>query len=194
MSAETSARYPFGEPNRLHRSTERLERVVSCVLGLLTAAALGVALMAGGSTYASVAALARAETADRTEVTAVLLADANPVTRGGDSPAVRRVPVRWTDRDGTERTEAVRVRGLHRAGDRVPVWTAADGRVVPEPTSPVDAVAAAVLSGGMTGLVAGAAVYLTGRGLYAWTGRRFRRAWELEWERIGPDWTAASPD
>lgn len=187
MAAEASARRARREPNRLHRRTERLQNLLACVLGLLAVTAAAVAITAGGSAYASVAERARAEAADRTETTAVLLSDAVPVTRGG--PANRAVPVRWTDRHGVDRTAAVPLRVVRDAGDRVPVWTADDGRLVPAPTSVLDATAAGVLVGALAAVVACGAVYLIGRGFYAWTDHRFRRAWELEWDRIGPEWT-----
>lgn len=183
-----AGRRRYREPNRLHRRTERLERLLTCLLGLLAAAAAGVALVAGQSAHATVAERARAEAADRTQVTAVLLADATPATRGGEMVA-RRIPVRWTDVHGVERTASVPVQGLHRAGESVPLWTADDGTVVPQPTTPGDATVAGVLVGAMTVIVAGGVVAVVGMGFYAWTGRRFRRAWEVEWERVGPEWT-----
>lgn len=192
MDAEASARGAHREPNRLHRRTERLERLLACVLGILTAVVVAIAIGAGESAYDSVAGRARAEAADRTQTTAVLLGDAVATTRDG-GPSARTVPVAWTDRHGGERTATVPVPGLHRAGERVPVWTTEDGRVVPAPTSAVDATAAGVLVGVLVVVVAGGVVYLIGRGLYAWTGRRYCRAWELEWERIGPKWTGGSP-
>lgn len=188
MTAEASARRGRREPNRLHRRTQRLEHLLTCVLGLLSVAAAAVAVAAGDAAYATVADRARAESAVRAESTAVLLADSVPITRGSGAKA-RMTPVRWTDRHGVERTAGARVTGLRHAGDEVPVWTSDDGRVVPPPTTLADASTAGVLAGLLAVAAGGVAVLLAGRGFYAWTGRRFRRAWEQEWERVGPQWT-----
>lgn len=192
MTAGAADRRACREPNRLHRRTQRLEHVLACLLGLLTAVAAGVALLVGGSAYASVAERARAESADRTEVSGVLLRDAVPLTRDGGS-VTRSAPVRWTDRHGVERTATGPVAGYHRAGDTVPLWSADDGRLLPAPTTLDDATVAGVVFGALTGLAGGAAVCAIGGVVFAWTGRRFRRAWEQEWERVGPEWTAAGP-
>lgn len=188
MPAKASARRARRESNRLHRSTERWEDLLSLLLGLLLVTAGGVAFLVGGSTYDSVAERAQQERADRKPVAGVLLEDAATITEAGRS-GTRRSPVRWVGADGLEHTGTGTVPGVSHAGQTVSLWEDRSGRLVPPPTSAGDATAAGTLVGLFVGAFAVGIVFLIGWGVFAWTARRYARAWEEEWARVGPEWT-----
>ena len=188
MSPSTSARKARRETNVLHRRTERLEDLLAWSLGVLLAVAVVLALAAALASHDTVETRARAEAAERTQVSAVLVTDAAMIA-GAERTGARRATVRWTGADGIERTGSTLLHSPRSAGETVPVWTTADGRLVFAPATEGDAMGAAVLSGALTALAAGAVVALLGRQALAWTGRRYARAWEQEWERVGPVWS-----
>ena len=156
-------------------------------LGVLLAASAGIAFLIGGTVTDSISERARTEDADRTPVIATLLGDTSTAVVSSRSHT-RTAPVVWTGSDGAEYTGTARLSGFRAAGTTVPLWATADGRLVPPPVTAGKAAAVGVMTGVVAALSAGSAVYLLGRVLFAWTGRRFARAWEEEWERFGPEW------
>ncbi|MDQ4118619.1 MAG: hypothetical protein M3235_16890 [Actinomycetota bacterium] len=180
------------EPNRLHRRTERIEDALAWVLGVVTAAGVLVALVVGWSAHDGMADRARTEAGDREQTWAVLVESA--IIVGGDTGSpTATVPVRWTGRDGQERTGRTEVDGGLPAGSTVPVWVGRDGDLVPAPVTSADAVAVAVLSGSAIALAWGAGCAVLGWVMFWCTARRFARSWEQEWERVEPEWSGRRP-
>jgi len=186
MSPKPSARRARREANPLHRSTERWEDLVAWFVGILVAASAGCAFLLGGVVTDSMSERSRSESADRTQVTATLLGDTGPELES--ESRTRTAPVVWTGRGDVERTAMAGLLGFHAAGATVPLWATEDGRLVSPPVTAGEATVFGVITGVVAALSTGAAVYLLGRVLFAWTGRRFARAWEQEWERVGPEW------
>ncbi|MDN5917449.1 MAG: hypothetical protein L0I76_20530 [Pseudonocardia sp.] len=177
------------ETNRLHRRTERMEDLLNWVLGLVVAAGLLVTILAAGSAHDAIAERAAAESKDRIPVQAVVVED-GPATvgtpvAGAQSSAI----VRWTGADGIERTGRAEVLGARKAGTAVRVWAGPDGRLVPAPMTSDDATAAAVVAGTTVTILWGAGCVGLGWAVFAWSGRRYGRAWAGEWERIEPEWS-----
>lgn len=188
MPPKTSARKPRRETNVLHRRTGRLEDLLAWALGVLLAVCMFLALGVALAVHDVADARATAEVADRVQVSAVLVTDTSMVA-GADRTGARRATVRWTGADGIERTGTALLNAPGRVGETVPVWATADGRSVSEPVTETDGIGAAVLGGGLTAIAGAAVVALLGRWAFAWTGRRYARAWEQEWERVGPEWS-----
>ncbi|MEV5437568.1 hypothetical protein AB0K80_16365 [Streptomyces sp. NPDC052682] len=95
---------------------------------------------------------------------------------------------RWTAADGSRHSGQVRVRAGSAAGTPVTVWTDLDGRLVTEPPSASQARLRAALIGALTGALAAAAPFATGRAVRARLERRRMDQWDTEWARFGPQW------
>ena len=188
MPPKRPARRAGREPNRLHRTTERLEDLIAWSLGLLLVVAGWAALQTGTSVHDSAIERARVQAQDRTPVTAVLIQDTYPVAIANESGVVN-VPVRWTGRDGVEHTDQMVVQGIHAAGDPLPAWADRSGHLVPAPITPGVATAGAVEIGVVVGALGAGVVALIGFAAFRWTARRYARAWEQEWARVGPEWS-----
>lgn len=188
MPAKRSARRTRREPNRLHRSTERLEDVLAWSLGLLLVVAGWLALQTAGWVHDTASERARAQAVDRTPVTAVLTEDSSPMAGANQSGAVM-VSARWTGPDGVERTDRTEVQGIHAAGETVPAWADRTGHLVAAPVTAGEVTAAAIEVGVLAAVFGAGVVYLIGLGAFTWTARRYARAWEQEWARVGPEWS-----
>lgn len=177
------------ETDRLHRRTARLEDVLSVLLAVLIAAGVCTALLAAGSVHGEMAERAAGEALDRVPVQAVIIED-GPLTVGtAGSGAVSSATVRWTGVDGVERTGHAQVTGERRSGATVQVWTGPQGQLVAAPMTTAGARMFAVWTGSVVAGAWGAVCVGLGRAGFAWTGRRFGRAWEREWEQIEPQWS-----
>ncbi|MET9834160.1 hypothetical protein ABZ078_33800 [Streptomyces sp. NPDC006385] len=152
-----------------------------------------VALVGGvfGGLLAADAVVASAEQqrAESRKVTAVLVKDA-------EDPGPSRVTtdhlvwatVRWTDADGTTRTDEARVSPRTQAGSKVEVWTDRDGAVVNEPLSEnellLHSIAGGVLAAAGVGGVVLGCTWTVRLGLE----RRRLEQWAAEWERMDTPW------
>lgn len=188
MRGKRSARRARREPNRLHRTTERVEDLLAWSLGVLLVIAGWVALQTGAWVQDTATERAGVQAAERTPVTAVLIEDASPVV-GTEHNGETTAPARWTGRDGVEHTDRAVVRGIRPAGATVPAWEDGTGHLVPAPITPGEVTAAAVEVGILAALVGAGTVYVVGLGAFRWTARRYARAWEQEWARVGPEWS-----
>ncbi|MFE5186198.1 hypothetical protein [Streptomyces sp. NPDC056628] len=172
--------------NPLKRRSDVIEAWV--VLGVWLLAVLG-GVFAGLAAADAVVGSAGRVRAETRQVTAVLVRDA-------EDPAAGRVTgdhlvwtkVRWTEPDGTIRTDEARVPPKAKAGGQVQVWTDRHGTVVNEPLSGAETTLHAVTGGLLAG--AGAAGLVLGAG---WVvrlvmERRRLEQWAAEWERLDTPW------
>ncbi|MFD8588568.1 hypothetical protein ACFV1B_03255 [Streptomyces sp. NPDC059637] len=181
--------------NPLRRRSDRVETWVGLVL--VAGAAVGAPAVGwgvGDAVHTSLLHTAQQERAERHRVAAVLLEDAPGVSSPADpetaDSGVNAPPVlvRWTGRDGVERTARVQVGAGLVAGDTTAVWVDRGGRVALPPLSRAQAEAYGIVAG-IGGAGAAGGLLLTLR----WAVHlRFERqrldAWEQEWRRVGPDW------
>ncbi|WP_107288490.1 hypothetical protein [Streptomyces sp. NBRC 110611] len=183
--------HPCAGANPLRRLSDRIERWLSALLLLVVIVGLPVAsLPAGWAMYSSQMRAAHAQSVQRHQVTASLTEDASGGTRtvGADDRASAQV--RWTEKDGTQRTGTALVAPGMDAGDTVRVWVDRDGGVTEAPMSPQSAVAMGWLTGGTTAVgVVTLAVAARG-GLRLLLDRRRYAQWDAEWSLVEPLWSA----
>lgn len=168
--------------NPLRRASDRAETAVLATLAALFLAAAPVAA-------AFVGGLAAGHPAEqaRHQVTATLLAGVpGPATGGLALPAGSLGHARWITPSGAARTGWVAAKPGAKAGSTVLVWISRSGRIVAPPygTGQEEPEAAA------TAVLAVAAIVLGGWQLARWAlDRRRFRAWDAEWQIIGPRWS-----
>lgn len=167
------------------RPTDRVEDALAWLLCLVLMVAAVVAVFVGVHAHADVLEMARAQAAERTQVTGTLTRD-TPRARDGD--ATTNAPVRWTGKDGVERVDNAEVRTGLAQGDAVHIWVDRSYHVVPPPAGPADALVAGVLGGGMLLAAVAAALAMIWRGTRWLTMARNCAHWEREWARIEPTW------
>ncbi|MEH0421165.1 hypothetical protein QA861_27840 [Streptomyces sp. B21-083] len=153
------------------------------------AVAGGVAAgIAGADSLAGVVDRQRAEASS---VSAVLVraapAPAHDVETGSVYDHVI-ADVRWTDTDGTVRTDWTRVDPGTRAGTAIMVWTDGEGHLVPAPIGPAQKTALLALTGSGTAAAGGAAVLLAGWGVRKRVEQGATDCWGTEWDQVGPGW------
>ncbi|MCX3061721.1 Rv1733c family protein [Streptomyces beihaiensis] len=125
-------------------------------------------------------------------VSAVLTGDAttSPLARDPELGGKVWAPVRWTDPNGTPRTDRARVSPGTRSGSHVTVWTDRAGHVVSAPVSGSASAVQAVMTGTLVAPLAGASVWAVGWVVRAGLMRRRLDEWDAEWKLVGPRWTA----
>lgn len=183
----TGPRPAPGAADRLRRTASRWEDVLSVGLGLLVAIGLLVAWLAGSSAHDRVLERGATEAAERTAVEAVVTERATSVA--DVQSGQQALTVSWTAPDGSARTGGTSLPGMYQVGDRLTVWVGPDGQLTPPPSTPTDAVTVAGAAGFMTLVVWGVALVGVGHLGFRWTGRRFARAWELDWADVEPQWS-----
>ncbi|WP_151478281.1 Rv1733c family protein [Streptomyces albicerus] len=174
--------------NALRRHSDAVEARI--VLGTW------VLVVIGGTVAGVVGASAMDDTVERQRaqlrpVSAVVAADAPSGAHDVATGAVYdRVlaNVRWTDGDGTVRTDRAKVRSGATVGAMVQVWADRYDHLVSEPLSPAEAVTRIVLAGTGAAAAGGSFVLVGGR-LARWrVERRATERWGEEWDRVGPKW------
>jgi hypothetical protein len=168
------------------RRSDRLADLVAWVVCAMALVALGAALVVGLGVHGDLAARAAAEARARTPVSVVLAEDVPVVPEAGN-----RIPadVRWTGRDGIERTGRTEVTAPKHAGDEIDAWATADGRLARAPLAGSEVVFVSVLSGGALLLLGGLTVAGLGRLAFAGVARLRAAEWEREWAEVEPRWT-----
>ncbi|MET8130612.1 hypothetical protein ABZV24_01280 [Streptomyces sp. NPDC005251] len=173
--------------NPLRRPSDVFEWWFRRLLVAVLLVGLPVAAYSAGTTaYETSMRTARAQAAQRHEVTARLTENVKRDTYVAKQPA----QVRWTDTHGVVRTAMVLVKPGTSKGTAVLVWVNRNGTVTGPPTSVLHARTAGWTAGG-------AAAFGTAFGVYGvWAGtrlpldrRRYAR-WDTEWERAEPLWSA----
>ncbi|MDO0924435.1 hypothetical protein QQY24_03020 [Streptomyces sp. TG1A-8] len=173
--------------NPLRRHSDIVEAwivLATWILALLAGTAAGAAVA-----YCTDTALS-ARRAQAHPVSAVLTDDAakTPAAGGGYDDARVWATVRWTARDGSVRTDRVKVLPGTAAGATVTMWADRADRVVPPPASASEAGAQMVLGGALAAQVTGTAVWGAGWLVRTRLVRRRLAEWDEEWKRIGPEW------
>ncbi|WP_318205305.1 hypothetical protein [Streptomyces sp. SCL15-4] len=173
--------------NPLKRHSDVVEAWIVLAGWLLVLAAGIVAGLAAAHTSASAFAARQARSHP---VSAVLTDGTAGMAAAASGYGDGRVwaTVRWTDADGSVRTDRAEVVPGAPAGSRVTVWTDRAGRVVPAPVTGTAADVQAALTGVLVAPGAGA---LAWGGLRLVRGRLIRRRmaeWDEEWRQTGPRW------
>ncbi|RPF30877.1 hypothetical protein [Streptomyces sp. TLI_185] len=106
-------------------------------------------------------------------------------TDGGDTVWGK---VRWRAADGTTHTGLTRVDPSSTAGTSVSVWIDSRGGLAVRPPTEGAARLQSALTGALAAAGAGGAILCCGRLTRQRLDRRRLRAWEAEWERVGPQW------
>ncbi|QKZ17997.1 Rv1733c family protein [Streptomyces chartreusis] len=172
--------------NPLRRRSDVIEAwVVLCGWLLALVGAVFGGLVAADAVVRS----AEHQRAQSHKVTAVLVKDA-------EDPGPARVttdhlvwaPVRWTDPNGSTRTDEARVPPHMKAGGKVQVWTDRTGVLPKEPLTQTEMMLHAVAGGILAG--AGAAGLVLGSAWVVRLGMERRRLdqWAAEWERVDTPW------
>ncbi|MGY1833082.1 hypothetical protein ACI8AA_21925 [Geodermatophilus sp. SYSU D01180] len=169
------------------RATDRVELVSWLASVLLAVAVVPVALAVGSVVASDTGALAERQAAQRQQVPAVVLADAE-VLPGSPTSLRATAPARWEAPGGGTREDTVPVAPGTPAGATVPVWTGPDGGRAGPPIEVSDVAVVSVTSGVLTLLLGLATAAVGHAGVCAWTGRARDRAWEREWAEVGPLW------
>ncbi|GAB3309824.1 hypothetical protein GCM10027451_19950 [Geodermatophilus aquaeductus] len=159
---------------------------LTCVL--LAVAVVPLALAVASVVAADGRAQAAREAAERQEVPAVVLADAEVLS--GTSSLRATAPVGWTATDGAGHGDTVPVPVGTDAGDTVPVWIGADGEYAGRPLEHGDVVVVTVTAGVLTLLLGLATVALAHTAVCALLERGRQRAWTREWAEVEPLWAA----
>ncbi|PWW24087.1 hypothetical protein JD79_03265 [Geodermatophilus normandii] len=160
---------------------------VVCVL--LAVAAVPAAVAVGSVVAADAGTLASHQAAERRQVPAVVLEDAE-VVGGGTSSLRATAPARWTGPDGSDHEDVVPVPPGTPAGGTVLVWTAPDGSPSARPLEHRDVVVVTVTAGTLT-LLLGLATAAAGHAaVCALVDRARDRTWEREWDEVEPLWAA----
>ncbi|TXS52380.1 hypothetical protein EAO75_08810 [Streptomyces sp. uw30] len=132
---------------------------------------------------------AEQQRAESHRVTAVLVKDAeDPGPARVTSDHLVWATVRWTDANGSVRTDEARVAPKTKAGGKVEVWTDRSGVLPKEPLSETEILLHAVAGGVLAG--AGAAGVVLGSAWVVRLGMERRRLqqWAAEWEQLDTPW------
>lgn len=172
--------------NPLRRPSDSVEAWI--VLATWTIALVG-GLLAGAAADAalqhSLAVRRAAVHAVSARLTRNVDSTANVSTDGGDTVWGT---VRWTAADGSTHTGLTRVDPSSTAGTPVTVWVDNRGALVPRPPTGGDARGQSALTGALAAAAAVGVALGCGRLTRQRLDRRRMRAWEAEWERVGPQW------
>jgi hypothetical protein len=192
-TGEALRRFTLGS-GPLKRTSDRAQFLARVLLVCTLAAAVPVALVVASLAHAQAVTEVAAQSLERHQVDAELLADPTVITRGSDDiPPSSRAPVVWSGPAGGERTGDAAVSLSARAGSTVRIWVDQDGDLTSRPLDAADAVAQAVAAGAVVYLwtsTSAAAVYLAFR---ASLDRRRLRRWAAEWAAVEPEWTRRVP-
>lgn len=123
-------------------------------------------------------------------VTAVLTENAPAGASTGEYSSVGKAQARanWTAPDGTARSGGIPTEPGMRAGQAVPVWTDAVGRLAPAPSSPEEIRIQGQVIALISMLIWLIVVAVVARGVRALLESLRLRSWEREWERVEPFW------
>ncbi|RZB15310.1 hypothetical protein StrepF001_33225 [Streptomyces sp. F001] len=182
-------KHPSKGANPLRRTSDRIEswffRFLMLVLALgLPAASVGAGLTA----YEASMRVVQAQSAQRQAITARVVSDAEGA-RDGAEDVMQRSQVRWTGKDGKERTGTATVKAGTPKGVTVRVWLDRDGTITSPPMTAVNATATAWLAGGMTAVTVAAGVLAARAGMRrVLDGRRYAQ-WDAEWDVVEPSWS-----
>jgi hypothetical protein len=172
--------------NPLLRRSDRLEAWI--VLATLVFVALA-GVVAGHAAAAAVEHGLAVHSARSHPVRAVLTENAAvaPQAVPEYSDGTVWAKVRWTAA-GAAHTGLVKVEPGLRSGTPVTVWTDRSGRLVSRPATADQVRMQSLLVGSLVGLGAGSGVLVCGWLARGRLERQRMRAWDREWESVGPRW------
>ncbi|MFI1169347.1 hypothetical protein ACH4UM_38750 [Streptomyces sp. NPDC020801] len=189
MTAKEPTRHPLWRlrHNPMRRREDLVEGWVLLATWVVIAVGGPVAGVAGA--HATADSLTR-QRAERHPATAVLVREEQPggSVRLGTTDDRVMGTVRWTTPDGTRHEDRTLVEPSLKSGDRIVVWVDPHNRVTVQPPTPAQTTTQAAA----TGVVASCAVTGAAAGGYyavrAALDRRRARAWDTEWQKVGPQW------
>ncbi|NEM06260.1 Rv1733c family protein [Geodermatophilus normandii] len=162
------------------RPTDRLELLSWLACVLLAVAVVPLALATASVVAADAGAQASREAAERRQVPAVLLEDAE-VLPGGSASLRATARAAWTAPDGTGHEDTVPVPAGTDAGETVRVWIGVDGDPAGRPLERNDVVVVTVTVGVLTLWLGLATAALLHAAACALLDRARDRAWTREW-------------
>ena len=174
--------------NPLHRHSDTVEAwivlatwILALVGGLFAGLAADAAMQDSFAARRATVRAVPAELTENADRTATVSTDAG----GGDTVWGK---VRWTAADGSTHTGLTRVDPSSTAGTSVTVWTDRRGELTPRPPTATEAGVQSALTGVLVAAGAGGLALGCGWVTRLRLDRRRIRAWEAEWERVGPQW------
>jgi hypothetical protein len=179
--------------NPMARSCDRVRALLAMILIGLWLLALPVAVVAGSMIWASGSATAAQENADRTKVSAELLADA-PLpqlsSHGFPLKSPATVAATWLNSSGAVQTGLIPVSSGQYAGDHVSIWLDRSGAAADPPTNVADAAGRAIMVG-LGGWLAMGLVLVSLNGMVRRSlNVRNRARWDAEWQLVEPLWSS----
>jgi hypothetical protein len=178
----------------LKRTSDRVQLLARVLLVCTLATAIPVTLVVASVVHAQGLTEATAQSLERHQVDAELVADGSLASRGADDvPPVSRAPVVWRGPSGEERTAVVVVRTGAEAGSTAPVWVDRDGDLTTRPLDGGDALATAV------SIATGTYLLISSLAIGAYVAFRMSldrsrlRRWEADWAVIEPVWSRKVP-
>lgn len=151
------AAHPPKGTNPLRRPSDRIETWSFRFLMLVLVLGLPVASVSAGLTaYQSQMRTVHTQAAERHQVSARLTSRPRAAP-GGSGGATLWAQVRWTERDGGQRTGTASVLEGQTVGSAVRIWVDRQGTVEPAPLSPKSATSTGWLVGGTTAVAVAAA-------------------------------------
>ncbi|MGW3115754.1 Rv1733c family protein [Streptomyces sp. NPDC001107] len=172
--------------NPLRRHSDSVEAwmvlatwIVALVGGLLAGFAADAAMLDSLAARRAVVHAVPAELTDNADRSGAVSTD------GG---ATVWAKARWTAADGSTHTGLTRVDPSSTAGTSVTVWIDSRGELTTRPSTVAEARVESALTGALAAAAAGGVALGCGRVTRQRLDRRRMRAWEAEWELVGPQW------
>ncbi len=178
--------------NPLRRTSDRVETaVVAAALVLFLAGAPLLALFAWHWADATALRVQQRQQSSWHQVSAVLLANAQPVIDiGYGGMAGPEVPARWTAPDGTARTGDVPAPVSAQAGRTVRIWVAESGALTGPPLRPEQATGQAAMASVLAPFVLGTVLICAVSLARYVLNRRRLASWAADWRAAGPRWNS----
>ncbi|MFE3324982.1 hypothetical protein [Streptomyces sp. NPDC059176] len=190
---------PSRRANPLRRTSDRIESWFFRCLMLVLAFGLPVAsLSAGLAAYESSMHTVQVQSAQRQEVTARVTSNAEEAARktsnieearGNAEGTKQWTQVRWTDKNGKERTGTALLTSGTPEDATVRIWVDRDGTVSSPPMTVQNATATGWFVGGMTAVAVASGLFAAGAGMRLMLDRRRYAQWDAEWELVEPRWS-----
>jgi hypothetical protein len=171
------------------RTTDRVEDAAAWIVTAAGLFVLLLGLVGGINVHRAVHDLGRAAERERTQVDAVLVADAPPWVQEPAGPAVASRPARYTDAAGRQREVVLIIPGRPSTGTVVPVWVNREGAMTARPPTPADAVVLGVVTALGIAAVGGVALLAVSIVVRRQINRRNAAAWAREWAHVEPEWS-----
>jgi len=177
--------------NSLARSADRWHAGLRLLLIWVWMLALPLAATAGSLIGSDALQAAKDQAHQRTATTALLTADASPVTyTAGGVPilSTAQVAAQWIAPNGSMQTGTVAAQAGALTGAKVPIWVDRSGAVVGAPISTTEALGVGLLVGLGSWLALGCLLALTMQLTVVALDRGRRADWDRDWARVAPLW------